>query len=90
MAKETGSRLLNLVYAIILLNETVRRGIFGLDMALKEILSCLFNQFNTKILAWYLNSGSWSPMLCVKKALHRGVDKWDYVKTYTFNNFVYF
>ena len=23
-------------------------------------------------------------------ALHGGVDIWDYVKTYTFNNFVYF
>ena len=33
---------------------------------------------------------NWSPMICAEKALHGGVDIWDYVKTYAFNNFVYF
>ena len=71
-------------------NKIVRDGMFGLDMAPKEILSRLFNPFNLKILDLYLETWLCSPLMCVEKALHRGVDIWDYVKTYSFNNFVYF
>ena len=63
---------------------------FGLGMAPKEILSRLFNLFNLKILDLYLETSLWSPLICAEKALHGGVDIWDYVKTDTFNNFVYF
>ena len=31
-----------------------------------------------------------SKAVLLKKALNGGVDIWDYVKTYTFNDFVYF
>ena len=63
---------------------------FGLGMAPKEILSRLFNPFDLKVLDLYLEKWLWSPLICAEKALHAGVDIWDYVKTYTFNNFVYF
>ena len=42
-----------------------------------------------KILDLHLEMWLWLPLICAEKALHRGVDKWDYVKTYTFNNLVY-
>ena len=71
-------------------NKTVRDGVFGLGTAPKEILSRLFNPFNLKILDLYLETWLWSPLIRGEKALHRGVDIWDYLKTYTFNNFVYF
>ena len=45
---------------------------------------------NLKILDLYLETWLWSPLICAEKALHMGVDIWDYVKTYTFKNFVYF
>ena len=51
----------------------------------KEILSRLFNPFNLKILDLYQELWLWSPQICAKKALHGGVDTWDYVKRYTFN-----
>ena len=70
--------------------KTVRDGMFGLGMVPKEILSHLFNPFNLKILDLYLETWLWSPLICAEKALHGGVDIWDYVKTYTFNDFVYF
>ena len=57
---------------------------FGLGMAPKEILSCLFDPFNLKILNVYLETWLWSPLICVGKALREGVDIWDYMKTYTF------
>ena len=38
----------------------------------------------------YIYMRKWSPLICAEKALHGAVDIWDYVKTYTFNNFVYF
>ena len=63
---------------------------FGLGMALKEILSRLFNSFILKILDLYLETWLWSRQICAEKALHGGVDIWDYAKTYTFNNFVVF
>ena len=63
---------------------------FGLGMAPKEILSRLFNPFNLKILDLYLETWLWLPLICAEKAFHGGVDVWDYVKTYTFNNFVIF
>ena len=71
-------------------NKTVRHGMFGLGMAPKEILSGLFNPFNLKILDLYLETWLWPPLICAEKALHGGVDIWDYAKTCTFNNFVYF
>ena len=72
-------------------NNTVRDGMFGLGMAPKKILSRLFNPFNLKILELDLEAWeSWSPLTCAEKALHEGVDIWDYVKTYTFNNYVCF
>ena len=71
-------------------NKTVTDGMFGLGMAPKEILSRLFNPFSLKILHLYLEMWIWSPLICAEKALHGGVDIWDYVKTYTFNNFVDF
>ena len=74
-------------------NKTVRDGMFGLGMAPKRmvfLLSRLFNPFNLKILDLYLKMWLWSPMICANKALHAGVDIWDYVKIYTFNNFVFF
>ena len=37
-------------------NKTVRDGMFGLGMALKEILSCLFNPCILKILDLYLET----------------------------------
>ena len=83
--KETRSRLINLIYLI-----TVTDGMFGLGMAPKEILSRLFNPFNLKILDLYLETLLWSPLICAEKTLHGGVDIYDYVETYTFNNFVYF
>ena len=63
---------------------------FGLGTALKEILSRLVNPFNLKVLDLYLEMWLWSPLICVKKAVHGGLDIWDYVRTYTFNNFVDF
>ena len=36
------------------------------------------------------NTYMWKCAECAEKALHGGVDIRDYVKTYTFNNFVYF
>ena len=71
-------------------NKIVRDGMFGLGMAPKEILSRLFSPFNLKILDLYLETWLWSSLRCAEKALHRVVDIWDYVKIYTFNNFVYF
>ena len=71
-------------------NKTVRYGMFGLGMAPKEVLSRLFNPFDLKILGLYLEMWLWSPLICAKKVFRRGVDIWYYVKTYTFNNFVYF
>ena len=61
---------------------------FGLGMAPKKILSCLFNPYNLK--CGNLEMWLWSPLIGAEKALRGGVDIWDYVKTYTFNNFVYF
>ena len=63
---------------------------FGLGIVSKEILSCLFNPFNLKILDLDLETWLWLPLICASKALHRGVDIWDYLKTYTFNDFVQF
>ena len=63
---------------------------FGLGMVPKEILARLFNPFNLKILDLYLEMWLWSSLICAEKGLHGGVDIWDYVKTYTFNNFVIF
>ena len=63
---------------------------FGLGMTSKEISSRLFNPFNLKILGLYLETWLWSPLICAEKTLHEGVDIWDYVKTYTFNNFICF
>ena len=63
---------------------------FGRGMVPKEILARLFNPFNLKILDLYLEMWLWSSLICVEKGLHGGVDIWDYLKTYTFNNFVYF
>ena len=63
---------------------------FGLGMAPKEILSCLFHPFNLKILDLYLETRLWSPLICAEKALHSGVDICDYMKTYTFNSFFIF
>ena len=71
-------------------NKTVRDGMLGLGMAPKEILSRLFNSFNLKILDLYLETWLWTPLICAEKSFHGGVDIWDYMKTYTFNNFVYF
>ena len=71
-------------------NKTVRYGMFGLGMAPKEVLSRLFNPFDLKILGLYLEMWLWSPLICAKKVFRGGVDIWYYVKTYTFNNFVYF
>ena len=71
-------------------NKTVRDGMFGLDMALKETLFRLFNPFILKILDLYLETWLWLSLICEEKALHGGVEIWDYAKTYTFNNFVYF
>ena len=88
--KETCFRLFNLVYLVYFSNKIVRDGMFGLGMAPKEILSRLFSPFNLKILDLYLETWLWSSLRCAEKALHRVVDIWDYVKIYTFNNFVYF
>ena len=63
---------------------------FGQGIAPKEIISRLFNPFNMKILDLYLETLLWYPLICAEKALQGGVDVWDYVKTYTFNNFVFF
>ena len=63
---------------------------FGLGMAPKEILSRPFNPFNLKILDLHLETWLWSSLICAVKALHGGVDIWDYVKRYAFNDFVYF
>ena len=54
---------------------------FGLGMTLKEVLSSLFNPFDLKILNLHLETQLWSPLVHAKKALHRGVDIWNYVKT---------
>ena len=70
-------------------NKTVRNGIFGLGMAPKEILSLLLNPFNLKISDLFMETQLWSPLICEEKALHGGVDILDYVKRYTFDNFVY-
>ena len=37
-------------------NKTVRDGMFGIRMVPKEILSCLFNPFNLKILDLHLET----------------------------------
>ena len=58
-----------------------------LEMGFK-VLEMGFNPFNLKIQDLYLET--WSTVICVEKALHAGVDIWDYLKTDTFNNFVYF
>ena len=63
---------------------------FGLSIAAKQTLCHLFNSFNLNILDLYLEAWLWSPLICVEKTLHKEVKIWDYVKTYTFNNFVYF
>ena len=88
-SKETHSCLFSLVYLIVFLTKLLD-GMFGLGMALKEILSHLFNPFNLKILDLYLETWLWLPLICAEKALHGRVDIWDYLKTYIFNNFVYF
>ena len=71
-------------------NKTVRDGMFGLDMALNEILSRLFNSFNLKILDLYLETWLLSPLICAEKGLLGRVNILDCVKTNTFNNFVDF
>ena len=54
----------------------------------KEILSCLFNSFeDIRIVSGNLFLVATD--MCGKN-LCGGVDKWVYVKTYTFNNFVEF
>ena len=53
-----------------------------------KVLEMGFNPFNLKIQDLYLET--WSPVICAEKALYGGVDIWDYLKTDTFNNFVYF
>ena len=63
---------------------------FGLGKAPTQILPRLFNPFNLKILDVYLETGLWSLLICVKKALYGGMNIWDYGKTYTFDSFVYF
>ena len=70
-------------------NKTVRDGKFELGMAPTEFLSRLFNPFNLKILDLYHETWLRSPLIRAEKALQGGVDIWDYVKAYTFNNFVY-
>ena len=64
-------------------NKTVRNSMFWLCMAPKEILSRLFNSFKLKTVNLYLETWLWLPLISAKgKAVHGGVDKWDYVKTY--------
>ena len=48
------------------------------------------NLFNLKILDLHWETWVWSPLICAEKALHGEVDIWDYMKTYIFNNSVYF
>ena len=52
-------------------HKTIRDGMFGLDMAPKEILSCLFYPFNLKMkdLETYLETWLWSSLTCAEKAL---------------------
>ena len=80
VSKETCSCLFNLVYLIVFLTKLLEMGC----LALKEILSHLFNPFNLKILDLYLETWLWSPLICAEKALHGEVDVWDCAKTYTF------
>ena len=61
---------------------------FGFSMAPKEILSCLLNPCNLKILDLYQETWLWLPLIYVKKALHRDMDIWDNVRT--FFNCVFF
>ena len=69
-------------------NTAVRDEMFGLSIVPKEILSRLFNPFNLKILDFHLETWLWSSLICAEKAFHGGMNNWDYLKTYTFNNFL--
>ena len=86
--KDTRSRLSNLVYLIIFLTKLLKMGCLG--SAWRRDLSCLLNPFNLKILDLHLEEWLCSPLICEERALQGGVDIWDYVKTYIFNNFVCF
>ena len=83
--KETASFLFNLV-CWKMFNKSFRDGIFGLSMALEEILFCLFNQFNMKI---YLETWLWLSLICAEKAVHQGVDIWDYAKMHLTRLFIF-
>ena len=83
--KETASFLFNLV-CWKMFNKSFRDGMFGLSMALEEILFCLFNQFNMKI---YLETWLWLSLICAEKAVHQGVDIWDYVKMHLTRLFIF-
>ena len=83
--KETASFLFNLV-CWKMFNKSFRDGMFGLSMALEEILFCLFNQFNMKI---YLETWLWLSLICAEKAVHQGVDIWDYAKMHLTRLFIF-
>ena len=71
-------------------NNTVRDGMFGLGIAPKKILFCLFNPFNLKILDLHLKTWLWSPMICAEKNTSRGSGYIELRENIPFNNFVYF
>ena len=73
-------------------NKTFRNGIFGLGMAPKEILSCIFSPFKLKtlILDLYLETWLFVAADMCRKSPSRGSIYRYYIKAYTFNNSAYF
>ena len=87
--KETSSRLFNLVYLIIFLTKLLQMGCLGYAWRRMRFY-LVYSVFNLKTLDLYLKTWLWSPLIWAEIVLYRGVDIWDYVKPYIFNNFVYF